>query len=268
MIPTEHSKFIDTVVSKLQNDERIIGIGVGGSYIDEVMDEFSDLDFVIVIKKESFSEVMKERFDIAKKFGNYVAGFTGEHVGEPKLIICLYKSPLIHIDFKFITIEEFYSRVEDPKIVWEREGILTNTIMTTKSSYPIPDIQWIEDRFWIWIHYFATKVGRGELFEAIDFITFLRGKVLGNLIHMKNGALPRRVRQIEFVANEWIERLSKTIPCHNAKSCIDAGKEVVKIYKELREFHKSEVLIINSQAEDIAILYLYEIEERLNKCEC
>ncbi|MER7057532.1 MULTISPECIES: hypothetical protein [unclassified Streptomyces] len=34
----------------------------------------------------------------------------------------------------------------------------------------MPDLQWIEDRFWIWVHYGATKLGRGELFEVNGFL--------------------------------------------------------------------------------------------------
>ena len=43
----------------------------------------------------------------------------------------------------------------------------------------------------MWVHYAAAKVARGELFEALDFMAFLRGQVLGPL------ALMEKVRSTE-----------------------------------------------------------------------
>jgi hypothetical protein len=52
--------------------------------------------------------------------GNLLAAFTGEHVGEPRLLICLFADPLMHVDLKFISLGQLSSRVEDPVILWER----------------------------------------------------------------------------------------------------------------------------------------------------
>ena len=58
-------------------------------------------------------------------------------------------------------------------------------------------MQWFEDRFWIWVHYATIKIARGELFETIEFISFLRETVIGPMLQIKNGYLPKGVRKIE-----------------------------------------------------------------------
>ncbi|MBI2206762.1 MAG: hypothetical protein HYU41_23240 [Candidatus Rokubacteria bacterium] len=57
-------------------------------------------------------------------------------------------------------------------------------------------LQWIEDRFWVRMHYIAAKIARGELFEAIDGLVFVRSRVLGPLILSEAGAWNRARRTV------------------------------------------------------------------------
>lgn len=186
-----HLEFVNRVIAVLEDDARILGIAAGGSWITDSMDAFSDIDLVIVVDSNHEREISNERLAIAAKFGSLLSGFTGEHVGEPRLIICLYGTPLLHVDLKFVALSDFAHRVEEPVILWERGAALSKKMEEEDSLYPRPSLQWIEDRFWVWIHYAGTKLGRGEIFEAIEMLSFLRVTVLGPLALMKNGCLPR-----------------------------------------------------------------------------
>ena len=116
-----------------------------------------------------------------------------------------------------------------------------------------------EDRFWVWIHYGATKIGRGEIFETIEFISSLRQMVIGPLILMKNGELPRGVRKIEFVAPESISLLKDTIPSYSIESCIKSLKVIIQMYLKLRECFITEDFIKRVEAEKCSINYLKKI---------
>lgn len=70
----------------------------------------------------------------AKSFGDFISGFTGEHVGEPRVLICLYDNPLLHVDIKFLTLPEFQTRIENPILLFERNNELTEIISHTKAS--------------------------------------------------------------------------------------------------------------------------------------
>ncbi|GAB2560840.1 hypothetical protein [Spirosoma areae] len=60
---------------------------------------------------------------------------------EPRLLIALCDSPLLHVDIKFLTPPEFYRRIENPAILWEREGLLTAIIQQSTAQYPSFDFQ-------------------------------------------------------------------------------------------------------------------------------
>lgn len=169
MIPDSHSDFINKAVEILKGDSRIVGIAAGGSYISGEMDEFSDIDFVIAVADSEYKAVMDERFKIIEKLGRVLSAFTGEHVGEPRLVICLYGPPLLHVDFKFVSIKDMAVRVEDPVILWERDEAITNGLRLGEAKFPFRGLQWIEDRFWVWVHWGAAKIGRNEIFEAIEY---------------------------------------------------------------------------------------------------
>ena len=123
-VPEPHRLFLERL-EQLKSDNRIMGVAVGGSLLEDSMDEFSDLDLVIAVDPTQYSSVMKERYDIVASLGHLLSGFTGEHVGEPRVFICLYDKPLLHVDFNFVSLEDVSKRVEDPLILWEREEYLT-----------------------------------------------------------------------------------------------------------------------------------------------
>jgi hypothetical protein len=190
----------------LEKDDRILGVAVGGSWIAQQIDEFSDLDLVLVTK-DKIAPNKANMIAIAESLGDFLSGFTGEHVGEPRLLICLYDNPLLHVDLKFVTLDEFKVRVETPFILLDKNGLLQQAIQDSEAQFPYPDYQWIEDRFWTWVHYALLKIGRGEYLEALDFLGFLRMVVLGSLLHIKNGNLPRGVRKVEMELERLITKL-------------------------------------------------------------
>ncbi|MBP2656503.1 MAG: oxalate:formate antiporter [Firmicutes bacterium] len=250
---------MNNAIDILKTDLRILGIAAGGSWITNSMDEFSDIDLVIVVDSRCEREISAERLAIAEKLGNLLSGFTGEHVGEPRLLICLYGSPLLHVDLKFVVLADFAHRVEDPVILWEREQMLSEIVDQKVAVYPSPSLQWIEDRFWVWVHYVASKLGRGEIFEALESLSFLRITVLGPLALMKNGCLPRGMRYIERDAKEELALFMKTVSSHSAAECAGALKHVITLYQQLRNYHSTPDLVRRKAAEEQSIAYLNDI---------
>lgn len=259
LIPKIHQDFINKSIKIFQNDFRIEGIAAGGSYITNSMDEFSDIDLVIAIESNHYEEVMEERSKIAEKLGSLLSSFTGEHVGEPRLLICLYGPPLLHVDLKFVSIEDIALRVEDPIVLWERDNSISKALKLGEAKFPMPNLQWIEDRFWVWVHYGTTKIGRREIFETIEFISFLRQVVIGPLLLIKNGKLPRGVRKIEVDAPNEVPLLLETIPSHDVQSCGKALQTIIELYLALREAFATDNLIKHSEAEKHSKEYLKDV---------
>lgn len=258
-IPAPHRAFLQRL-SRLSSDERIDGVAIGGSLASSCMDEFSDLDVVVVLRPERYESVMRERRALAASLGPLLGAFTGEHVGEPRLLICLYDDPLLHVDLKFVALDAFSRRVEDPVVLWEREGRLTETMQRTSFSYPAPDRTWIAERFWIWIHYAATKIARGELFEAIDFLGFLRFRVLGPLGLQHAGGRPNGVRKLEATCPAFADTLRGTLARYDARDCLRAVRASIDVYMELRG---PTVLSPEEATRTQVLRYLDSIEPRL-----
>lgn len=253
--------FAEKVKSIVEKDEQVIGLAVAGSWLTNEIDQFSDLDLILVTKG-SIALDKNKMLAYANQFGKLLSGFTGEHVGEPRLLICLYDDPLLHVDIKFLTIDELDKRVEDPTILFDRDGSLQKAMQYSKAVFPHPDYQWIEDRFWTWVHYALLKIGRGEYFEATDFFGFLRMVVLGPLLHIKNGNLPRGVRKVETqLKAEDFAKLQLTLAENNKTSLLSALNNAVSIYRELRKSLFDDTITLHNAAEEKVMEYLKTIEK-------
>ncbi|GIG63473.1 oxalate:formate antiporter [Longispora fulva] len=195
--PSLHRDFAVATIELLTKDPRVVGIAAAGSLAGGTMDEFSDLDLVIAVEPASHAEITAERQQFAEALGPLLTCFTGEHVGEPRLLIALYGPPLLHVDFKFVAVADAAERVDEPVVLWERDGRLTAAYATDVARYPHREDQWYEDRFWGWVHYTASKIGRGELYDAHAALNFLRTVVIGPLALAAAGHQPAGVRRIE-----------------------------------------------------------------------
>jgi hypothetical protein len=257
-LPVRHREFLTTALGAWRLNPRILGVLAGGSYLSRNMDEFSDLDLLLVVSDELRSTIEQERTAIARAAGPLLQGFTGEHVGEPRLLICLYGPPLLHVDLKFISVSELDSRIEEPELLFERGGIITERLRSTRAS-PLgtPSAQWIEDRIWVWIHYGIDKVRRGELFECLDMLAFLRAQALAPLIQLLDGGVWRGVRRLE--ASRHASALSRVCARHDAEECLRAMAAVVEVYTALRSQLQESVTPRHSPAEPGVRAYLAEV---------
>ncbi|MGQ0738715.1 MAG: nucleotidyltransferase domain-containing protein [Bacteroidota bacterium] len=244
-----------------EKDDAVIGLAASGSWICGEMDEYSDLDLVLVTK-EQIGDDKEKMLAYAKSLGGFISGFTGEHVGEPRLLICLYDNPLLHVDIKFITLPELAERVEDPVVLFERDKQLTNIINSSKAVWPQPDFRWIEDRFWTWVHYIGGKAARGEYFECIDGLGFIRLKVLAPLMQLKNKKKARGLRKVEQELNlSDLENLKITLAQYNRASVIKALDNCISIYKGLRRNLFPASILLQEKAEKKVMEYFKKIKQ-------
>jgi hypothetical protein len=232
--PPAARPMVEAAIAAARADPRIVGLMVGGSAGTGTMDEFSDLDFVVVCRDEHQPELRKEAPAFAAGLGPLLACFTGEHVGEPRLLIALYGPPPLHVDLKFVADRDLDDRVEDGLVLWQRDGAVEAALRRAEAVWPRPDPQWIEDRFWVWIHYGGAKVGRGELFECLDVLAALRGMVFGPLIALGRGQRAAGVRRLERLAPDLVPALAATVGDHTAAGCLAALRASVDLYRRLR----------------------------------
>jgi hypothetical protein len=162
------------------------------------------------------------------------------------------------VDLKFVSTEELAHRVEDPAVLWDRDGEALRGLARGVAAYPQPDLQWIEDRFWVWVHYTVTKIARGELFEAIDAVGFIRHRVLGPLILVDAGMRPDGVRHVEDVAPSLVAGLASTLSGHDRTSCRLALEATIALYTDLRGRRGASAIVHRAEAERAATTFLAE----------
>jgi hypothetical protein len=253
--------FAARVVAHIEKDDNIIGLAAAGSWITNELDEYSDLDLVL-ITREKIGGDKEKMIAFARSLGNFISGFTGEHVGEPRVLICLYDDPLLHVDIKFLTLPEFEQRVENPVILFERDGQLSELYNRTIPNWPQPDPQWIEDRFWTWVHYIAGKAARGEYFECIDGLGMIRSWVLAPLLQLKNKNQPRGLRKVEMqLPADDLELIKGTLAEHNKASVIQALENSISLYRSLRPL-VSATILLQSFAEKRSMEYLEQVKQQ------
>jgi len=235
-LPIHHRTFLEKALDILSQDPRIHTLLGGGSLIHGGMDEFSDLDFVVVVEEDSYIEVLASRMDIAHRIGSLLSAFTGEHVGEPRLLICLYGPELLHIDLKFVTMSDLDRRIERPLVLWSRDrGAVEERLDRAEICWPNLDPDWFEARAWIWLHYGAARTLRGELFEAIGMLAFFREQVLGPMLHRRTGRPQRGVRRAEAFGLDQTGQLAATVACHDLESVKASLVASAELYLELRD---------------------------------
>ncbi len=234
-LPARHRAFLERTVEAVPGVEGIAGLAAGGSFIAGEIDEFSDLDLLLAVEPGAWPEILDRRQAVAAELdASFLTGFTGEHVGEPRLLVCLYGPPLLHVDLKFVSLDDAHERIEDPVILWERDGRLSAALARADARYPHADPAWIEERFWIWAHYVADKIERGEIFEALDGLTFLRAVALAPLAFLGAGVEATGVRRIESQLPDVARALGRVVGGLDAASCAQALNEAIKLYTELR----------------------------------
>lgn len=163
-----------------------------------------------------------------------VAALMDEHVGEPRLVIALCALDAVHVGYKFVSLLDAAVRVDDTQVLWEWEQLLTQVLNGAAYQYPHPDPQWIEDRFWIWVHYAVTKIARGKYFEGIEFLSFLRTTVLSPLALKQNGMTPSGVRTIEKRLPAFSQQLQATVVQPEKGALVEAMDHAIELYLELR----------------------------------
>ena len=232
---TEQRDFLDQIAEATANDSRLLGLLVGGSYASKTMDLYSDLDCILVVDDDAYDAVLGDRKIIAAAIGPLLHCFSGDFLGEPRLLICLYQEPLLHVDYKVVTPAMLADRVEDPVIVWQRDRRIRAVLESTAAHWPRQTSEWFDEHFWIWLHYGATKLARGELFEALDILAMIRKRIFGPLLTERAGERQYELRHIERLGPEAIAMLADITPRPDRIACKKAPARAIDHYATLSQ---------------------------------
>jgi hypothetical protein len=232
-----HRIRLEAACAAASEHEGVVGMIIGGSFASGEADAYSDLDLQLVVEEPAFDGVVSATPDIAAAAGPLVAAFTAEHVGRPHMLIALY-SDLLHVDFEPVALPEVAARNAGiPAVVlWARDDRIDLALPAERPPFdPARELAWLEDRMWTWSWYIQSKILRGELYEALDALQFVRDRVLFGLLSLRDGHRPIGARRAEARVGAWAERFAATVPALSRESTLSALRTTVGLYTELAD---------------------------------
>ena len=212
----------------------VVAMAVAGSFAEGIADELSDVDLRLYVHEDAIDRTVNATPTLAAACGTVIALFTGEHVGNPALTIVLYDD-LVHVDFDVLSSTRVseHNRGLPALVLWERDGISAQ--LPGEDDADIRhDLRWIEDRMWTWCWYIHAKILRGELYEALDGLQYVRDRVLFRLLAFGRGARPSGARRVEDALGDREEAFAKTISAtHDPAAVLSALRTGIDLYLDL-----------------------------------
>jgi len=256
-----HRNLVKKAEICLKEDKRFTGMAIGGSWIDNKLDEFSDLDLYLIID-DAIALSFAEKKVILNGWGKLLSFYINGHDENVTVSLFDFAPNLLHVDCKWIPLEGFKKRVENPVVIFEKGNLLSKCIKDFPSlGYELPNFELDEMRFWTWMHYVFSKIGRGEIIEAYGYLCEVRNCCVGPMVLHKNDLIPRRMRYAENLPEADLEQIRKTLPLNcDARGCFDATMHLIELYKNTRDALVSSSFIKNDAAEIACLKYAENIK--------
>ncbi len=216
-------------------DPHLTGMVIGGSFATGEADVYSDLDLKFSIRDEGYDSWLAGRDALVDAGGRAVASFSAEHTGLPDMLIVLYDD-LIHVDFQPIRETKLAATVEDFPffVLWERNEAVSKQLPGA-SAKSRTDLEWIEARMWTWAWYAHTKILRGELYEALDALQYMRGWVLFPLLALRKGVRSGGSRRTDALVGDLAPAFAATVAAYDRDEMMRALQNVMELYTSLAD---------------------------------
>ena len=217
-------------------DPDIVAMVVTGSFATGGADELSDVDLRVYVRPDAVEGVVARIPDLAAAAGRVVALFVAEHLGIPTLTIVLYDD-LVHVDFDVVAADRAAEHNDGlPAVVlWEREPI-SDALPGTYAPEVAAGVRWLEARIWTWSWYIQSKVLRGELYEALDGLQYVRDQVLFRLLAFHGELRPAGGRRAEAMVGQDGDAFARTVPTSLDPALVLAAlREEIDLYRRLAD---------------------------------
>ncbi|HKW60307.1 MAG TPA: hypothetical protein VJR46_11210 [Candidatus Dormibacteraeota bacterium] len=214
----------------------VAGMAIAGSFVDGRPDEYSDVDLRLVLAEGSLDRVFARKVELARQAGPLVAFFTGEHVGEPQLLVTLY-ADLVHVDYLFMELWEAAEKNNGRQtlVLWQRDPRVTQVLSQPYVADVPADLAYLEARIWTWAWYIQSKILRGELWEAVSGLNTVRDVVLFRLFALARDVRFRGARFAEELVGERRAAVELTQARVDRESLQVALRATVSLYLELAD---------------------------------
>lgn len=219
-----------------------IGLAMTGSLTKGTADQYSDLDFQVVIPSEtSLAEARSWVIECVSSAGQLLASFPATHLGLPNLLIFFLQveSQVVKVDVHVLPVDEF-SSLPQPVILFDLEDQFSGSPINGEpesSQLPFtPNFSDLYQRFSGWTWYTYTKLARGECLEAVDSLDTMRSQALLPCLQFIEHLPFEGYRHLETrLSKDFLLALRQTYPSHVQRDeILRALKDLVRIFSQLQ----------------------------------
>ena len=240
LLPT-HRALLERAVNNFRDDDRVVGMILGGSLARGAADFYSDVDLYIVAREESFEAVFDERDAVVRTMGSPLFRFAVDPIpGGSQDYIVMYPGP-VKLDLMYYRESEV---VPGPNWVCcpvlEDDSGSLETVVSSSAMFrpdrPEPKtLLELNQKFWPWCWYVFGKIMRGELWEALDGIHTIRSEALLPLLDWLSDRPHEGYRRLESKADsETAARLAATVSTLRPESLYAALQAEMDLFCDLR----------------------------------
>ncbi len=246
-----------------------IGLAVTGSLTKGTADQYSDLDFQVVIPSEtSLAEARSWVIECVSSAGQLLASFPATHLGLPNLLIFFLQveSQIVKVDVHLFPIDEFRT-LPQPIILFDPENQFVGSPLrgeSEASQLPFtPNFSDLYQRFSGWTWYTYTKLARGECLEAVDSLDTMRSQALLPCLQFIEHLPFEGYRHLETrLSEDFLLALRQTYPSHIQRDeILRALTDLVRIFSQLQP------LIIERLGQDYRQADLQQIFSAIERME-
>lgn len=256
------AEFLNRTVSLAEKDPRIVGVALHQESDQEK--EFTTSELVLVCQPDSFEELSADLIGVAEALGPMMLAYEHSKGAGERELSCLYDEPLQRIDLRLLPLDNL-SEIHHPQVLWDRDEQFRLALAARRDPPPSLNLQWMEDRFWLWLHSAATALKEGAVFEAHHLMSCMRSRILAPLVLKKEGMnLTGGLHELEKSDGENLSSLRATVPLYDARSCEISLREAAKLYVDLRETLAPADLVRHRRAEMAVMRHLHTVTERLS----
>ena len=246
-----------------------IGLALTGSLTKGTADQYSDLDFQVVIASEtSLAEARSWVIECVSSSGQLLASFPATHLGLPNLLIFFLQveSQIVKVDVHLFPIDEFRT-LPQPVILFDPENQFVGSPLRGESEASqlafTPNFADLYQKFSGLTWYTYTKLARGEYLETVDALDTMRSQALLPCLQFIEYLPFEGYRHLETRLSEgFLLALRQTYPSHLQRDeILRALKDLVRIFSQLQP------LIIERLGQDYRQADLQQIFSAIERME-
>jgi hypothetical protein len=158
---------------RLRNDERCVGMYLGGSIAGKTADEFSDVDAYLLVRAADYAGFKKEFYAVCQTIFGKILVWLPE-AESPTFVNYAFLFPagddLLLYDIALLTAEEYFKAPSSsPKqILFDRTGLLAKPPQETPAaSYQPENLLPAVNNYWVYMYLNGKYFRRADLFKML-----------------------------------------------------------------------------------------------------